>query len=153
MTTLQYRVLDGSRGPAKRSNILDLPNELLRHVLLFTPAHSIVAFQQVCRRFAGVVDSLNWRQLCHKHFRYWDPNHGLRIKARNQPQGEDWKRKYIIRHRAHDETTRLLNSILSTQVDRIDKFQQIIAIGYDAKDCLLQHLAVGDEAEDVLARR
>lgn len=60
---------------------------------------------------------------------------------------------FIDRHLAYRETSRLLDSLLSTQVGRIHKFQRIVEIGYDAKDCLLQHLAVDENAEDVLARR
>ncbi len=46
-----------------------------------------------------------------------------------------------------------LDSIIASQVGRIGKAEKIVAFGYDAKDTLLRHMSVPDEAEDVLARR
>ena len=150
MRALQYHELDSQSKP---TSIEDLPNEILQNILLFAPACSITTFQRVCRRFSGIVDAFNWRHLCQQEFCYWDPSHGFHLKTGAQAKEVYWKKTYIQRHHSHRETTRLLDSILSAQVDRIDKFQRIITIGYDAKDCLLQHLAVDDNAEDVLARR
>lgn len=50
-------------------------------------------------------------------------------------------------------TTRILDSILESQVGRIEKFQEISEFGYDAKDTLLEHCQTDDNAEDVLARK
>ena len=139
--------------PPRLASIHGLPNELLQHVLLYVPPLSIIAFEQVCRRFANVVGSYNWRSLCYTQFRYWDRRHDISAKFEDRGTNIDWKRIYVERHRSHRETSRLLDGILSTQVGRIDKFQKIIDIGYDAKDCLLEQLAVDDGAGDVLARR
>lgn len=65
----------------------------------------------------------------------------------------DWKKIFIERHSADRATTRQIDSILSSQRSRIKKTESIVAYGYDAKDTLLRHLDVGDDAEDVLARR
>ena len=138
---------------AERNSIGRLPNELLQHVLLYLPALSVAAFERVCRRFFGIVGAFNWRNLCQADFRYWHPSHKIQSKLDADRENVDWKEVFTQRYRSHRETTRLLNSILSTQVGRIDKFQQIVGIGYDAKDCLLEHLAVDEDAEDVLARR
>ena len=46
-----------------------------------------------------------------------------------------------------------IDSILSSQTNRIEKAKSIVDKNYDAKDVLLRCLHVGDEVEDVLARR
>lgn len=65
----------------------------------------------------------------------------------------DWKKIFSERHSVDHATTRQIDSILSSQRSRIEKTESIVAHGYDAKDTLLRHLNIGDEAEDVLARR
>ena len=46
-----------------------------------------------------------------------------------------------------------LDDIIESQSGRIEKAEKILAFGYDAKDTLLRHLHVSDDADDVLARR
>ena len=65
----------------------------------------------------------------------------------------DWQALYTHRAKVDLETTRILDSTLERQVDRIQKFELIADFGYDAKDTLLQHCHADEEAEDVLARR
>lgn len=65
----------------------------------------------------------------------------------------DWKLLYMHRCRVDWETTKILDSILQGQVDRIKKFKVIANFGYDAKDTLLRHCHAPDEVDDVLARR
>lgn len=50
-------------------------------------------------------------------------------------------------------TSQELDSILAGQCGRIKRSEIIVKMGYDAKDTLLRNLSVGDDAEDVLARR
>ena len=64
-----------------------------------------------------------------------------------------WKRIFLERHYIDRLISRTIDSILSSQTGRIEKYQRIVDYGYDAKDTLLRHLDVGDEVEDVLARR
>lgn len=139
--------------PPQSASVNDLPNELLEQVLLFLPALSIPAFEQTCRRFSKVVKACNWRRFCRIQFRYWGRNCDEKSRPEDKLVETRWKRIYIERHRTHQETSNLIDSILSSQVGRIDKFQRIVEIGYDAKDCLLQHLATCENASDVLARR
>lgn len=65
----------------------------------------------------------------------------------------DWNALYAHRAQVHSKTTRILDSILENQVDRINDYELIADFGYDVKDTLLQHCRTNDEAEDVLARR
>ncbi|KKK14115.1 hypothetical protein ARAM_007137 [Aspergillus rambellii] len=65
----------------------------------------------------------------------------------------DWKALYISRHLVDCATSQLLDSILTSQAGRIEKFQSVINLGYDAKDTLLRHISIDSAAEDYLARR
>ena len=65
----------------------------------------------------------------------------------------DWKKIFTQRHGIARSISRNIDSILSSQSGRIEKAEKIMGHGYDAKDTLLRHLNVGDDAEDVLARR
>lgn len=65
----------------------------------------------------------------------------------------NWKKIFSDRHSFDRSISHEIGSILSNQVGRIEKAENIIKYGYDAKDILLRNLKVGDSAEDVLARR
>lgn len=60
---------------------------------------------------------------------------------------------YAHRKKVDIQTTRILDSILEDQVNRIKKFASIGDFGYDAKDTLVRHCRARESAEDVLARR
>ena len=134
-------------------SIHDLPNEVIQHILLHASPLSIPAFQQTCQRFNHLADALIWRQHCRSQFRYWSPEHLIKRRLAGPVDSAEWKTVFARRHVLNRHTTRTLDSILSSQMGRIDKFQQIVEHGYDVKDCLLGHLRVDDDAEDVLARR
>ena len=133
--------------------ISDLPNEVIQHIIRHVPPLSIIAFQRVCRRFNELADSLIWRELCRSNFKYWSPEHDIKRKFASHVDEVDWKSIFVNRFIVDRRTTECLNSILSSQMGRIDKFQRIVELGYDVKDCLLTHMRVEDSAEDVLARR
>lgn len=65
----------------------------------------------------------------------------------------DWNKIFVERHHIDCSTSRTIDSILSSQTGRVEKYQRIVDHGYDAKDTLMRHLNMGDEVEDVLARR
>lgn len=69
------------------------------------------------------------------------------------PANIDWKGIYLERHTIDRSATHQIDSVLSSQTGRIAKSANIVGLGYDAKDTLIRHLRVGDDAEDVLARR
>ena len=134
-------------------SISDLPNEVGHQILEHLCPVDFWGVQLVCRRFYQLINSLNWRHLCCVHFKYWDPKRTIKDKLRCNATDTDWKRIFLERFRIDCDTTTLLNSILANQVGRINKIQHIIDFGYDSKDTLLRHLAVHENAEDVLARR
>ena len=136
-----------------RAKISDLPNEVIQQILLYLPPASIASFQQVCSGFNALVEPLLWRYYCQTLFRYWDPDHHIKQKFSTQASSVDWKTIYGQRHKVERFISTTLDSIIASQAGRIEKFQMVVELGYDAKDCLLRHLRCNDDAEDVLARR
>ena len=65
----------------------------------------------------------------------------------------DWKRIFEERYIIDRSVDRKVDSIISSQVGRMEKFQQVLSYGYAAKDALLRHMNTNDATEDVLARR
>ena len=65
----------------------------------------------------------------------------------------DWKKVFEERYNIDRLVDRKIDSILSSQVGRMEKFQQVLSYGYAAKDALLRHLNTDGSAEDVLSRR
>lgn len=132
-----------------------LPGEVVQHILYYLPPLDILSnIQRLSKRFSRLADEpLLWRHHCYIQFKYWDPKHRIRQKFVGNVGDVDWKRLYIYRQKTDLQTTRILNSILAGQIDRIEKFEMIAGFGYDAKDTLLRHCHTADIAEDVLARR
>lgn len=131
----------------------DLPPEVLFQILLWVPPASILAFQQVCRKFNDQSQPILWRHHCRTQFKYWSPKHDILAKFSQDAADIDWKNIYRKRYLADKAISRDLEAILSSQTGRMDRSEKIIAYGYDAKDTLLRHLTVSDNADDVLARR
>ena len=136
-----------------RTSISDLPGEVIQQILLYCSPVTLATFQQVSRRCNALVEPFLWRYQCQTQYRYWDPKHQIKEKFRGGIYAVDWRNVLAERQRIDRITSSALEGILASQMGRIDKFQQIVECGYDAKDCLLHHLAVDDDAEDVLARR
>ncbi|KAL8683068.1 MAG: hypothetical protein Q9186_000978 [Xanthomendoza sp. 1 TL-2023] len=130
-----------------------LPTEILFQILLCVPPSSIPLLQQVCRKFNDLSQPLLWQQHCCTHFKYWKSEHDITAKYAQSAAEVDWKQIFQQRHLADIAISRDLEDILSSQTGRIKRSERIIAHGYDAKDTLLRHLNVPDDAEDVLARR
>ena len=131
----------------------ELPTEIIYHILLYLPPSSVPTLQQVSTQFNELSQPLLWRHHCSTQYKYWSPEHNIK-ETFNEPVAKiDWKKLFAERHAVNRSTTRELDSILASQVGRIDKTERIIAHGYDAKDTLLRHLDAGNDAEDVLARR
>ena len=132
----------------------DLPEEVVQTVLFYLPVTSLPTIHLTSRRLNNLADEpLLWRHHCRTQFKHWDPSHQIRQKLAGSPLLVDWKQVYISRSRTDRLSTRLLESILSSQTGRIAKFQAIVDLGYDVKDTLLRNIHTPDDTEDVLARR
>lgn len=133
----------------------DLPDEVVQHILLFlSPARIVENVQLVSKRFNRLSgDPLLWKHHCQVDFKYWDSKHQIRRKFRGDAHVENWRSIYAYRMRIHARATRLLDSIIADQVNRISKYKQIADIGYDVKDTLLLHCHSPSTQDDHLARR
>lgn len=132
--------------------LADLPNEVIFQILLYVPLDSAPTLLRVSRRFNEAAQPL-WKFHCRTQFRYWSEEHGIRHKFSNNALQVDWKRIFAKRHSVGRVTSRTLDSIISSQLDRINKSESIVRLGYDAKDTLLRNIHIGEDAEDVLARQ
>ncbi|KAI9788649.1 MAG: hypothetical protein M1816_006795 [Peltula sp. TS41687] len=131
-----------------------LPNEIVQHILFFLPAESAVAVLKTSRCLNRVANEPTlWRHYCLRDFKLWDESHHIRQRLTAPISITRWQQLYRQRVLTDRKTTSTLNSILASQPSRIAKFDAIVNQGYDTKDTILRHLRVGDEAEDVLARR
>jgi F-box protein 21 len=136
------------------NSLSDLPDEVIQAILIYVPPVDLPSVHRVSKRISRLSNEpLLWRYHCKTQFKYWDPSHNIQQKFKQKPASVDWKRLYVHRFVVDRSATRLLDSILESQTGRIGKTQQIVDLGYDAKDTLLRHCHAGDETEDVLARR
>lgn len=136
------------------SSLSRLPDEVLHIILRFTPPRSALALESTSQRFKNVVNEpLLWRFYCRISFSFWDSRHDIPVKLKCSASSVDWKRLYISRRRVDASTTETLDSLLASQVGRIEKIHSIVNFGYDAKDTLLRHAHARADEGDFLARR
>ncbi|KAL2219023.1 Hemimethylated DNA-binding protein YccV like-domain-containing protein [Thermoascus aurantiacus ATCC 26904] len=136
------------------TSLAHLPDEILYSILCYSPPRSSAALERTARRFRNVTNEpLLWRFYCLTHFNFWDKRHEFHKKLASPVSSVDWKKLYITRHLIDIATTEVLESILTSQTGRIEKFHTIVNFGYDAKDTLIRHSLAGPEKEDYLARR
>lgn len=135
------------------ASLTDLPNEVIFQILLHVPPSSTPALQRISRRLNDLAQSFLWKHHCQTQFRYWSQGNDIRDKLFSNEASTDWKKVFKRRHIADRTTSHELDSIIASQLDRIKSSEIIAGLGYDAKDTLLRNLSVGEDAEDVLARR
>lgn len=133
--------------------LADLPNEVIFQILLYVPLDSTPTLLRVSRRFNEAVQPLLWKFHCRTQFRYWSEEHDIKHKLSKNALQVDWKSLFVKRHSVDRETSRTLDSIIGSQLGRINKSESIVRLGYDAKDTLLRNIHVGEDADDVLARQ
>ncbi|KAK3305534.1 uncharacterized protein B0T15DRAFT_555780 [Chaetomium strumarium] len=138
-----------------RSSLEDIPDEIIRHILLYLPPEDAFgSFQLVSRRFYHLAsEPLLWKWHCQSSFRYWNPEHRFQEKLQALASSVNWKRLWTLRKRRNDKAARLLNGVISTNVGRLKKVQGICELGFDVKDFLLEQCHVDPSADDFLARR
>lgn len=131
-----------------------LPDEIVQNILSFLQPKSITAVLETSTRLNRIANEpALWRHYCLRDFQRWDETHRIHHIRAAGLSSTNWQLLYRRRVLTDRTTTKILNSILATQQSRVAKFQEIVDQGYDTKDTLLRHLQVGDDAEDVLARR
>lgn len=142
-------------GYAMRSSLEDIPDEIIRHILLYLPPEdTLESFQFLSRRYHHLAnESLLWRWHCRGSFRHWNPEHNLSEKLAALASSVDWRGLWITRKRKNDRAARLLDGVIATKVGQLSRMQGICELGYDVKDYLLEQCRADDSAEDVLARR
>ncbi|KAL2258361.1 hypothetical protein VTK26DRAFT_8362 [Humicola hyalothermophila] len=137
------------------SSLEDIPDEIIRHILIYLPPQdALINFQLLSRRFHHLAnEALLWRWHCQQSFRYWNPDHRFQEKLTALASSVDWRGLWIKRKRNNNRVARLLDGVLSTKVGYLKRLQQICELGNDAKDYLLEQCHVDESAADFLARR
>jgi len=137
-----------------QASLAALPDEVLLEILYYLPPESAAFLKLTSKRFTAIVEEdLLWRYHCRNHFRYWSPKHNFAAKLAGPANAVKWKRLFLDRKAAHKNLSKKLDDVLSTQYKRIEKIEDIVDAGIDAKEPLLEQYHCPDDIEDVLARR
>lgn len=136
------------------ASLSSVPDEVIQGILFYIEPTHLPAVHLTSKRLNRLANApLLWRYHCRTQYKYWDPSHEVQERYRESVLALDWKELYAHRVRVARKTTQGLNSILASQSDRIEKYQEIVEQGYDVKDTLIDHAGTGNDVEDVLARR
>lgn len=137
------------------STFNDLPDEIISQILNYlAPAETLTTIPRLSKRFHRIADTqLLWKHYCENNFRYWHSDHDIKEKLRSKASDVDWKNLFTLRLRRNRHIALLLDGIVASRVSRLQKTEQICQYGYDAKDFLLSQCKIGEDADDVLARR
>ncbi|KAH8645644.1 hypothetical protein BX600DRAFT_477747 [Xylariales sp. PMI_506] len=132
-----------------------LPDEIVNQILHYLePQLTLTTIPLLSKRFQRVAQTpLLWKYYCATAFRYWQADHEIRDKLRDKASNVDWKDLFSLRSRQNLRIAHLLDDIVASRVSRLARTEEICHYGYDAKDYLLSQCKVGNDAEDVLARR
>lgn len=138
------------------ANLLSLPDELLRTVFEHVTALDLARLQQACRRFHTLgADALLWQDNCLHSFRWWDKHHELDLK-RLEPSlwtYSTWKELFSNRWISNRNAQRALSDLMNEETNRLDRIKEIVDLGYDAKDVLLERWETAEQSEMFLAQR
>ncbi|TLD17827.1 uncharacterized protein PgNI_00469 [Pyricularia grisea] len=132
-----------------------IPDEIISHILQYVPPEdNLRCFQYLSKRLQRLAnEELLWRSHCCLCFKYWDAQHDFKGKLKLKVKDVDWKKLWILRRQQNQKVSHLLEGILESKVGRLQKFEKICLLGYDAKDLLLEQCHADESVEDVLARR
>lgn len=133
--------------------LTDLPDEILRCICFFVDWDDALSIQATCRRLVDVVtEPLLWKYHCRRTFKHWAASHHLSTKLGDATFWQ-WKQLFKERYEAEAKTRSALARIIASQTGRIQKIEDIVSLGYDAKDVLLREYARAMDFDDGLARR
>lgn len=133
----------------------NLPDELLEAIVFHLPPVDTLAFGATSKRHNKITyEPLVWRRHCQQGWRYWAAARNMEEKVKSPPAQVKWQYLFSERTRIDREALERFNALLQTQQYRLQKMEEIAAMGYDVKDLMLRMRdQTPDEAEDVLARR
>lgn len=134
--------------------MIDLPDEVIQNVLFRLNYTTALALEATCRRFRDVANEpLLWKSFCRDRWKKWEPRHNFKAKLAGS-EFDGWKGLFAERTRSHREVCALIESIIEEDVNRIEKVERIVELGWDAKDALLDGFRLAHLSEkSVLAQR
>lgn len=136
------------------SSLLLLPDELINAILTHLLPRDLFACQLTCRTLDRLSsESLVWRRLCSVEYRYWHCKHDMTTLLSAPPVSVNWKRLLTLRSRQDRAIEETFKLALGQQAYRVQRAQQILEYGYDAKDALRKQMNCDATRDDGLARR
>ena len=131
-----------------------LPDELLEAIAFYLPPAETLAFGTTCKRGNKIAyEHLIWRAHCITGWRYWAQEHELEDKLERPPAQTQWRKLYNERRKTDKKALEIFDELLKTQQHRVQRMEEVSAMGYDVKDLLLKlRDETPEDAEDVLAR-
>ncbi|KAL9057844.1 MAG: hypothetical protein Q9162_002074 [Coniocarpon cinnabarinum] len=133
--------------------LLQLPDELVQHILTFLPLPSLVTAERINHRLNALVRSNTvFAVHCVDQFRFWHPKHNLRRRLRAPIAETDWRQLLVERAHTEERVSETFEELLQHQAGRTERSEVITGEGYDSKDFLLQQVRTSHNAEDYLAR-
>ena len=131
----------------------DLPTEVIFQILFNIPPSDAISVIMSAKRYHTFLGPTLWRHFCRIKFRFWQEFWNIEAKFKERVEDVDWRGTFLRRQEAELSTEVLLEQIIQGQSGRLSRYEPILAYGFDVKDVLLRHIDVGDDAQDVLARR
>lgn len=134
-------------------SLLDLPDEVIQAVVSYIPPLATIALNQTCRRLANITsEPLLWKSFCLTSFKWWDKRHSLPSKLKD-PSFIGWQTLFRDRHRSSGIARRALDEIIECEDGRLDRLDQILQVGYDAKEDLISAYRTSAASPNHLAQR
>jgi F-box protein 21 len=135
------------------TSLQDLPDEVVQNILEYVSFNTALSLSTTSRRFHNLANEPRlWKSYCLNDFRYWSASHKRKEKLRDA-SCDDWKALYISRAAAPRPTRHLINHIVNNPTGQIDTLSNIVGLGYDAKDTLLNLFHSSPSSPNHLAQK
>ena len=139
--------------PPQPTALLSLPDELLRAIFEHVSAPDLAHLQLTCRRFTLIgADPLLWQSECLDSFRWWDKDHDLERKRRDVTYS-GWKELFAMRWVSKRKGRTALDRVMREDKGRLLRVKEVLDLGYDAKDFLMESWRGARGSEMFLAQR
>lgn len=130
-----------------------LPDEVIRMILAHLSPLTTIALQQTCKRFLAIGhEPLLWKGYCQSTFRWWSQEWKY-AESKQDPSSVDWRSAFAVRYTQSHAVTKSLDKIIADETGRLDGIQDIVEIGYHAKDTLMDLHQNSPSSPNHLAQR
>lgn len=130
-----------------------LPDEVIRMILVHLSPFTTIALQTTCKRFLDIGhEPLLWKSYCQDAFRWWGQDWHY-SELHTDASFIDWRGAFANRHSESRQVTKALDNIIANETGRLDGIEEILKIGYNAKDTLMHLYQSSPSSSNHLAQR